>query len=120
MSERQDKMSTLLTHAVAAYVVREANPDPLITITRATISPDLRNATVYYTTLPEGREKDAQIFLHRSAKDMRHSIMKHNRLKIMPHLDFMLDVGERHRQHIDELVRESGVESTLPDTELKG
>jgi hypothetical protein len=39
--------------------------------------------------------------------------MKRNNLKIVPHLDFEVDYGERHRQHIDEIVRENGIESTF-------
>jgi len=37
---------------------------------------------------------------------MRHYFKKHGRMRHIPHLEFMLDAGEKHRQHMDEIVRE--------------
>ncbi|HMA78758.1 MAG TPA: ribosome-binding factor A [Candidatus Paceibacterota bacterium] len=111
--DRHEQVANLLKEFAAKYIAAEANTDPLITVTAAKISPDYRNATVFITTLPEGREPDALIFLKRHGRDMRRFIMKQTNLKIVPHLTFDLDVGERHRQHIDELVRETGVEPTF-------
>lgn len=115
MIDRQTKVASLITEMAATYVQHEANTDPLITITRTTVSPDYRKATIMFTTIPSGKEKDAEIFLHRHAGELRRYLMKKIKIKIIPHLEFMLDVGERHRQHMDEVVAETGVESTLPD-----
>ena len=92
--------------AAATFVRQEANTDPLITITRVDISPDLKRALIFFTTIPDGKEKDAAIFLKRSAGDLRKHLKKTAFLKRIPHIEFMLDAGERHRQHIDELMRE--------------
>lgn len=108
MEDRQTKVATLLSELAAQYVQQEANPNPLITITRADVSKDYKNATVFFTTIPEDRQDDALTFLKRSGGDMRRFVMKHMRIKHIPHLDFMVDYGERHRQHIDEIVRETG------------
>lgn len=106
MFDRHDRVAGLLQTIAATFIQQEANTDPLITVTRVTMSPDYKRATIFFTTLPEGREDDAAIFLKRSASELRHRIKKKCNLKIIPHLDFTLDVGERHRQHIDEVVRE--------------
>jgi len=119
MGDRQIKVAELLAHEAAKYIVGEANTDPMITVTRADISAELRNATIFFTTLPEGREQDALIFLKRHGRDMRRSIMKRANMKIIPHLDFAVDYGERHRQHIDEIVRETGVPTTYEEMEDK-
>ncbi|MAZ30350.1 hypothetical protein CL655_03660 [bacterium] len=110
--DRHTQVANLIKEQAATFIATEANTDPMITVTRTDISPDYRNATIFITTLPEGRENDALIFLKRSGGDMRRFIMKQTNLKIIPHLNFDLDVGERHRQHIDELVNETGTEST--------
>ncbi|OGG85714.1 hypothetical protein A2392_02875 [Candidatus Kaiserbacteria bacterium RIFOXYB1_FULL_46_14] len=105
MSERTERVESLLCQLVAAYVVAEANPNPLITITKVSISPDLRNATVFLTTIPEDREQDAVIFMKRSATDLRNHIKKRTNLKFIPNFVFEIDSGERARQYIDELAR---------------
>jgi len=89
----------MIKERAALFIATEANTDPLITITHATVAPDYRQATIYITTLPEGREADALIFLKRLAGQLRRHIMKQSNLKIVPQLTFDLDVNERHRQH---------------------
>ncbi|MCA9365457.1 ribosome-binding factor A [Candidatus Kaiserbacteria bacterium] len=119
MIDRHIKVGSQITEMAATYVQHEANTDPLITITRTTVSPDYRKATIMFTTIPSGKEKDAEIFLHRHAGELRRYLMKKMNIKIIPHLEFMLDVGERHRQHMDELVVETGTKSTFPEKDEK-
>lgn len=104
-NDRHIRVASLIKEMVATFVQQEANTDPMITVMRVDISPDYRNATVFVTTMPEGREQDALIFLKRFAGEIRHKIKKKSNLKIIPHLDFEIDYGERHRQHTDEVFR---------------
>lgn len=104
MSERQEKIASLLCELSASFVQHEANTDPLVTITRATVSPDLKQATIFFTTIPDERENDALVFLKRSGSDLRKFVKKHARLKFIPHFEFSVDRGERHRQHMDQVV----------------
>lgn len=106
MSERQGKVGNLIQECAARFVQHEANTNPLITITRVDISPDLKRALIFFTTIPDGKEQDALIFLKRSATDLRQYLKDNAKMKRIPHLEFMLDAGERHRQHIDEVMRE--------------
>lgn len=111
-NDRHDRVASLIQEQIATYIQHEANTDPLITVTRVTIAPDYRRATVFFTTIPDGREADAQVFLQRHGSDMRHYLKKQSNLKYIPHLEFMLDVGERHRQHMDEVVNRIHNEET--------
>jgi ribosome-binding factor A len=106
MSERTAKIEGLIKEAAATFVLHEANTDPMITITRVDISPDLRRALIFFTTIPETKQADAEIFLKRSAGDFRQHLKKSVALKRIPHIEFMLDAGERHRQHVDEVFRD--------------
>lgn len=106
MSERNERVTSLIREFAATFVQQEANTDPLITVTRVNISQDHSKCTIFFTTMPEGREQDAQIFLKRISGEMRRFIMKKSNLKIIPHFDFAIDAGERHRQHTDEVFRE--------------
>ena len=105
MSDRTSKVGEVIKEAVATFIQREANTNPMITVTRVDMSPDLRNALIFFTTIPDGKEAEAQIFMKRNGTDMRNHLKKHARLKRIPNLTFMLDAGEKHRQHMDELVK---------------
>lgn len=104
-NERQQKVSEAVVAHVAAFVRREANTDPLITITGCDIAKDFKNATIYFTTIPDDKQDVAAIYLKRIGGDMRRYLMKHMHLKQIPFLTFSVDYGERHRQHIDEIAR---------------
>ncbi len=106
MSERQGRVGNIIQECAARFVQQEANTNPLITITRVDISPDLKRAIIFFTTIPDGKEQDALIFLKRSASLMRQFLKENARMKRIPHLDFFIDAGERHRQHIDEVMRD--------------
>ena len=103
MEDRHTKVAALLTELAATYVRNEANTDPLITITRSNVAKDYKNATVFFTTIPTERQHDAQVFLKRSGGDLRRFVMKHMRIKHIPHIEFEIDYGERHRQATDEI-----------------
>ncbi len=108
MSDRQIKVSGLIKELAATFIQQEANTDPMITVTSVDLSPDLRRAIIFVTTIPDGREEDAIIFLKRNGTELRNYLKQKARIKHIPHLEFMIDAGERHRQHMDELVREIG------------
>lgn len=104
--DRHDRAASLFKELLATYIQHEANTNPLITVTSVSVSPDYRRVTVFFTTIPDDKQADALIFLKRHASDMRTHIKKKSRVKFIPHLEFEVDYGERHRQHIDEIARE--------------
>ncbi len=112
MNDRNIKLAGLLKELIANYVRAEANSDPMITLTNIDLSPDGRRAIVFITTIPDGKEDDALIFLKRNGTDMRNYLKKKARIRHIPHLDFMVDAGEKHRQHMDDLVREIDKQKT--------
>lgn len=111
--ERHTKVATLLAELTAKYVQQEANTDPLITITRANVSKDYSNATIFFTTIPDEKQGTALIYLMRSAGDLRRYVKKHMRIKTIPHLEFQIDFGERHRQDTDVVFAEMEKEKSL-------
>ncbi len=110
--DRHDRAASLLKEVVAKFIQIEANTNPMITVTHVTVAPDYRRVTVYITTIPDGREADALIFLKRSATEMRTYVKKRTNLKIIPHLEFAYDYGEKHRQHIDEIAHQIDQDKT--------
>ncbi len=121
MSDRHIRVQSLIKEFAATFIQHEANSNPLITITQVTTSSDYKNVTIFFTTIPEGEENEnnALIFLKRSGRELRQYIKKKSNLKIIPNIEFAVDYGERHRQNIDELVRETGTESTFEELKEK-
>ncbi len=105
--DRQIKYAEMLRGFVTEQIVRESNRDALITITRIDVSPDLKNATVFYTVLPESKKLAVDGFMLRQRKHIRNYIKKHAHTKSIPFIEVEYDFGEKNRQRLDELARES-------------
>lgn len=104
-SRRQTQVSEAIAHHAADFFARESNRESLITVTHADISPDLKNATVFFSVLPEKMEQSALQFAKRVRTDFREYLKAKNLLKFLPTVDFELDYGEKNRQSVDEALR---------------
>ena len=105
MTQRNEKVANLIKEKTAEFLGRENNNTSLITVTSATCSPDLKRATIFITVLPEDKEKTALLFAKRKRREMREFLKKHMLTKVVPFLDVEIDLGEKNRQKIDELLR---------------
>jgi len=106
MTDRNDKVANAIKELAALFLERENNRTSLITVISATVSPDLKRATIFITVLPTSKEADALNFVKRQLKDLREFLKKNLPIKIIPFLDVAIDLGEKNRQKIDELLRE--------------
>ena len=93
---------------LVASVVRTQIKDPrlgMITITDARITPDLRDATVYYTVLGDAGEQAATAAALDSARGMlRSTVGKALGLRHSPTLTFVHDDVQEQVKHIDDLL----------------
>lgn len=105
-SKRHIPIAEVIAHAAADYFARESNYESLITITRADVSPDLKNVLIFISVLPESAEQSALDFAKRSRTDFRDSIKQKSRLKFLPNIDFEIDYGEKNRLRVDDLTRQ--------------
>jgi ribosome-binding factor A len=104
-NQRTEKVSNQIKELTAQFLSRENNRTSLITVTHANVSPDLKRATIFITVLPTSKEIPALGFVKRNLKDIRDFLKKNMPIKIIPFLDVEIDVGEKNRQKIDELLR---------------
>jgi len=105
MPRREEKVANLIKELSAVFLERESNLTSLLTVTSASISPDLKNATILITVLPEEKENEALEFAKRKRGDLREYLRENLKTKNIPFLDIALDRGEKNRQKIDELLR---------------
>lgn len=108
MGIRDQRASSILLEKAADYIAREAGRTTLITPTRADISSDRKNATIYVSVFPTEHEDAALAFLKRHKDLFRTYLKKAARYPVLPYIFWELDYGERNRQHLDEISREIG------------
>lgn len=102
---RQEKLANQIKELAAVFLGRENNRTSLLTVTSATCSPDLKRATIFITVFPGSKEQSALQFAKRRRKEFREFLKKNMTIKIIPFIDFAIDLGEKNRQKIDELLR---------------
>jgi ribosome-binding factor A len=100
---RDERAASILIHLAGEYIAREAGRTTLITPTRANISKDRKNATVYVSVFPENEKEHALAFLLRQRDEFRDYLKKEGRFSVIPRVQFEFDYGEQNRQHLDEL-----------------
>jgi ribosome-binding factor A len=102
---REIQVSEAVAHLAGDFFARESNQKSLITVTRADLSRDFKNATVYFSVLPQTMEEVTLKTAKRQRTDFRTYVREHSLLHPIPFFDFAIDLGEKNRQRIDELTR---------------
>lgn len=82
----------------------------LVSVTRAEVAPDLRNATVFFSCM--GDAKEVRTALIRCVGLLRHHLATTVNLRITPELAFVHDDSISHGARIAELLSE--IEKTSP------
>jgi len=78
-----------------------------VTVVGVTITPDLRRARVFYTSLGEESAKRATAAALRSARGhLRRVIGRQVRMKVLPELEFQMDETSETADRIERLLRE--------------
>ncbi len=75
-----------------------------VTVTRAEVSPDLRNATIYFSCM--GDAKEVRTALIRCTGLLRHHLAETVNLRITPELVFIHDNSIQHGARIAELLEQ--------------
>ena len=78
-----------------------------ITLTRVTVSPDLQQARVFYSSLgDEKARKETSKALARATPYMRRQIGSRLRLRRVPGLEFRFDQSIEHQDRVERIIRE--------------
>ena len=105
MSLKEDKIREIIRMLAAEFFSRESNRTSLITITNVALKSGGSIAVILVTVLPVEKEEDAVSFIHRRLGDFREYVQKHSRIARVPFFEVGIDVGEKNRQHIDEIAQ---------------
>jgi len=108
-SQRQLRVGEEVRHILANVLERGEIRDPdvagkVITVTEVSISPDLRNASVYVVEMGGGDVKALLTGLKRVATYFRHELSKKMNLRIVPTLHFHPDTSFDRASRIESLL----------------
>lgn len=108
MSGRVRKVESRIKEIVGDEVANLSDPRirGLITITGVRVSPDLANATIFYSVLAGESADEAQRGLQSAAGRIQASVGAQTRLKRTPRLRFEPDPVVEHATRIESTLRE--------------
>ncbi|MGI8909750.1 MAG: 30S ribosome-binding factor RbfA [Rubrobacteraceae bacterium] len=108
MSERTRKIESQLKEIAGEEVAALSDPriNGLVTVTGVRVSPDLAQATVYYSVLEGENEEEAREGLQSAAGRIQGSVGAQTRLRRTPRLRFEPDPVVERASRIDAVLRE--------------
>ncbi len=125
---RMARVNEVVREAVADEIERLSDPRlGLVTITGVEVNPDLRSATVYYSSLDTtqgGQTQGGQVVsprestraaLDAAAPHLRAELGRQVRLKYLPELRFREDPAIVQGQRIEQIIRDLHRESADPE-----
>lgn len=119
MGQRITRVNELVRREISQILHTQYRDEAVnITITDVDVSPDLRNARVYYSVLGDPlKSREAAKLLSKNKKEIKRLLGKTVTLKYLPYLEFILDPSiergvdlidymdqvdaDDHNQHID-------------------
>jgi ribosome-binding factor A len=105
MHDRTVQLADQLKQAAATFINTWSNRRSLITVTDVELSRTLDRATFFVSVFPEDAEGPALGFLKRKRGECREYLKTHVPMRQLPHVEFAIDVGEKHRRRVDELLQ---------------
>ena len=96
-------MQSLIKDLAGKFLQVNSNGTSLITVTDVTITKDGKYANIFFTVLPDEKTEEALNFTKRNRTEFSNFVKENSRIGFLPRFDFLVDLGEKHRQKIDEL-----------------
>ncbi len=104
---RGEKIANQIKEYSALYIERITGLTSLITVTRVILSDDKKHAKIMISVLPIEKEAAAYGFIRRNLGEIRKYVFKNLKINPIPYLEVEIDEGEKNRQKIDELLKNS-------------
>ena len=106
MSNRIEKVNSLLEHEISKILLRDFafSPEILVTLTRVDTSANLIEAKVYISVFPEEKSAGILNVLQKSVYDVQHKINRILRQRPIPKIKFVKDNVLNKAGRIEELL----------------
>ncbi len=110
---RQNRINEAVAHEIGAILNDVKDPrvsGSFITVTSATVTPDLKYAKIYYSHINEADEKELKAGLKSATGYVRRELAQRLNLRITPELTFIRDEGAEKGNRIAELMHKVSLE----------
>ncbi|HEY4518546.1 MAG TPA: ribosome-binding factor A [Candidatus Paceibacterota bacterium] len=105
--KRKNRLTDHLRDLAAKFLERESSRTALITVTRAELSDNGKKMNLLISVYPPERQDQALDFAKRKMGDLRNFVASEMKTKTVPIFSVNLDLGEKNRQRMDELLASS-------------
>jgi len=105
--KRVDRVGDLILRELAEVLLLRVKDPRLsnITLTGVKVSPDLRNARVFYSLLGDDEKKsEVVVGLERATGFVKRELGKRLQLRRIPDIEFCFDASLEYGSHIDQLL----------------
>lgn len=121
MSHRKEQIESSLKRSIAAVISRHL-ADPrvrgLISITRVDVSPDLHQAQVFISVIPDKYESRTLAGLTAARGHILTKVGKFLRIRALPTLEFRIDESLKRQAEVFAAIRE-GMDREKPDADAQ-
>lgn len=119
-SQRQLRAGELIRHALAGILMRADVADPeletlAISVHEVQMSPDLKIATAFISSLIHGKDDAALAALNRNKKFLRGLVAPRIEMKYMPEIRYRIDTSLDYANKIDAILKSPDVARDLRD-----
>lgn len=107
MGGHRPKRVADLLQSELSFAFRKFIRDPRLagfSITEVDLSPDLRNAKIYFTLLNRTYDREVDVALSKASGFLRRHIAEQTKLQYVPRLQFIFDETQLRASKIDELI----------------
>ena len=91
-----------------------------VTLTEVEMSPDLRQAKVFYVTRENVDRDLVQIALDKAQGFIKAEVARENLFRLMPEFHFLIDPGLDRAGRLEELLKEAGITAPNPTKKADG
>jgi ribosome-binding factor A len=115
---RARRVNAIVHEVVAEEIERLTDPRlAMVTVTAVSVAPDMRRATVFFSSFDLSQLAEAQAGLRAAAPRLRLAIGREVRIKFSPVLEFVPDQGVLQGEKIEALLRELTSDKDEPTDE---
>lgn len=106
MNQRIKQVNELLHREIGSLIVKESElPEgSVVTITRVDTSPNLQQAKVYISVIPEGQNKEVLLLLKKNIFTIQQDLNKRLHMRPVPKIIWMSDKGSKDVNRVEEIL----------------
>jgi ribosome-binding factor A len=115
MSNRIEKVNSLLQHEIGKIILRDFafSPEILVTLTRVEVTANMIEAKAYISVFPEAKSEGIIRALSKSVYDIQYRINRTLRMRPVPKIKFVKETEISKAARVEELLAKANVEPEI-------